>query len=411
MMSCAGNPDVRTPAMDMLARQGTRFTRAYCTQPLCVPSRGAMSTGQYPHQFGVPVNFHYWEKEARPTQWIARLLAEAGYHTAYFGKWHQPIDPEKKNVHGWKDVTISNDHELTDQCREFFRCNHDIPFYLTVSIMNPHNICQAARDEKLPDADIGPVPAPEHCPELPANFDIPELQPSVLETVKSMAPRSYPTAHWTRDRWRRFRWQYARVTEEADRIVGQIMNDLENAGLREDTVILFSSDHGDGGGAHQWNQKQCLYEEPLCVPLILAEPDGPCGMVNTGHLVNTGPDIFATVCRLAGVELPADRTGRSFSADSLYHADGDRTHIFAETEFGLHSKPFGIAGRAVISQKYKYTVYSQGAPGEMLVDLEKDPGEMNNLIHDIEYAEILDHHRHILADWAEQTGDTFHQYQ
>ena len=407
MMSCAGTSYISTPAMDALAERGVMFSRAYCTQPLCIPSRGAMSTGLYPHQFGVNFNFSYRDKQAEPVRWIADLVRDCGYDTAYFGKWHQPIDPADEETHGWKEVGISKDAQLIAQCREYFSKKRSRPFYLTVSIMNPHNICQAARDQKLPDGDIGEVPPPEHCPELPENFEIPELQPSVLEKVREKAPFMHPTADWDEGRWRQFRWQYARVTELADRIVGGIMDELEQAGLAENTVVIFSSDHGDGGGSHRWNQKQCLYEESVRVPLIIAQPDGPAGITDSDYIVNTGLDLYATVCSAAGAEPPDSRTGLSLAHIPAHGSHQWRTHTAAETEFGPFGSPFGISGRAVITPQYKYTIYSEGNPKEMLVDLENDPGEMRNLIQDPEYSTIINNHRNLLREWAVRTEDDF----
>ncbi|MFW5803233.1 MAG: sulfatase, partial [Verrucomicrobiota bacterium] len=408
MLSCAGNGDLATPNLDRLASRGTRFERAYCAQPLCVPSRGAMSTGRYPHEIGVPFNYHPHERSADESiSWVGELLRQAGYETAYFGKWHQPIHPDKIDIHGWETLGLVKDAELPDRCDAFFAAARDKPFFLTVSIQNPHDICQFARGADLPQAKLPPPPPPDQCPELPANFAIDELEPDVLRALQPRSPAAYPSIDWTPAQWRQFRWAYARLVESIDRIAGDILARLESHGLENNTLVVFSSDHGDGNAAHHWNQKQVLYEEPCRVPLIVVDPQAStAGAVDRTHLASTGLDLLPTFCDYAGVPLPPDKKGRSLRPLTTGQADGAwREHLVVETEFGIHSKPFDIAGRAVYSDRYKYIVYSEGERREQFFDLHADPGETANLIDNPDLTALIDKHRQALHKWKQETND------
>ncbi|MFW6146393.1 MAG: sulfatase [Planctomycetota bacterium] len=411
MMSCAGNGDLHTPAMDALAARGVRFERAYCAQPLCVPSRSAMSTGRYPHEVGAPFNFHPHEMDVPENlDWVGALLRDAGYDTAYFGKWHQPVAPERKDIHGWRQVALEKDPELPRVCEAFFderrTERRERPFFLTVSFLAPHEVCQAARGQDLPNGNVGTPPAPEACPALPSNVDVPDEEPDVLRQVMPMSPGAYPTADWNNDDWRRFRWTYARLVERLDGWLAGILDSLDRHGLADNTVIVYSADHGDGAGAHRWNQKQSLYEEPSRVPLILCDPDGGGGRTETSSLVSTGLDLLPTFCDYAGIPAPAGLSGRSLRPFARGRRPDDwRDHLVVETEFGKFSEPFGIAGRAVYTDRYKYVVYSQGRRREHLTDLRADPGEMHNLAGRDAYAEQLRRHRRLLRTWQQTTGD------
>ena len=160
-MSCAGNPDVYTPNMDSLAETGVRFTRAYCTHPLCGPQRASFMTGLFPHQNGAisnntPINPEYKGRT------LGNFLADAGYDCALSGKWHVPgTTPEES---GLEVICGSRDDEVPLRAIEFMRRDRDNPFFLFASFLNPHDICQVARNQPLaarPSAGTG------HCRRMP----------------------------------------------------------------------------------------------------------------------------------------------------------------------------------------------------------------------------------------------------
>lgn len=416
-MSCAGQPHIHTPAMDRIAERGVRFDRAYCTQPLCVPSRASLVTGRYPHEVGVPYNLNPPDcREATRHPWIGRIMADAGYETAWVGKWHLPVEPEASDVHGFARTAEARGNKLdwlvASHCKAILQTKCDRPLFLVASFVNPHDCCEAARGQELPNGPIDDAPPPEQCPELPANFHPPTREPSVLrEKVQPAHPGAYPSVQWDEGRWRQYRWQYARLVEKVDAQIGDVLAALEHSGRAENSVILFTSDHGDGMGHHQWNQKQVLYDEVARVPLLISAPESASrGPVVDHHLVSMNLDLIPTLCDYAGRHVPEGLTGQSLRPIVEGQAPTPwRDAVFCETEFsgfGINSST-GVKGRMVRTERYKYIVYSEGEDREQLFDMDTDPGEQQDLSQSNIHEKVLHHHRQLLSAWCRQTGDMF----
>ena len=143
------------------------------------------------------------------------------------------------------------------------------------------------------------------------------------------------------------------------------------------------------------------------MPFILVDPRREGSRVDRSHLVSTGLDVVPTLCDYAGAPIPERLKGRSLRPLVEGTAEHWRDHLVVETEFGLHSHPFGIAGRAVVSDRHKYMVYSKGEHREMFIDLQSDPGELTNLIDSPDHTEAIQHHRELLKQWQTETGDVF----
>ena len=402
-MSCAGNEDLHTPGMDGLAAAGMRFDRTYCTQPLCAPARSSFATGLMPHATGVTSNRSPIRQELPPRA-LGRLLGDAGYTCALAGKWHVPgCAPEDC---GFEVLCGNQDSRVPEASAEFLQRAAE-PFLLFASFLNPHDICQVARHQSLPQ---GPIEAPASladCPNLPANYAPPAYGPEILRLVQRWNPRIYPTEEWTDDDWRRLRWGYFRLVEKVDRQIQDLLEALRTSGRERDTLVLFTSDHGDGHGAHQWNQKTALWEEEIRVPLIASwQRVIPGGRVEE-RLVSNGLDLLPTLCDYAGVEAPADLPGRSLRP--LFEdrpIDAWRSDLVVETQTEIGEGPGGpLPGRALVGDRFKYSVYAMGRWREQLVDLHNDPGEMVNLAVERQWAEVLQEHRQRLRARCEQTGD------
>ncbi len=408
-MSCAGNEYLHTPAMDSLAASGVLFDNSYCTNPLCVPSRAGMFSGRMPHQAGAPYNVSASD-DLTDLPLMGRLLADAGYQCSYVGKWHLPVPQKNVDQHGFELLPGAPDAGVPPTCDEFFRRRHERPFLLVASLVNPHNICEWARGQHLPHGDIGPLPPPEDCPPLMPNAAIPAEEPEVLRQINDGTTKQYPTQGWPADKWRQYRWAYHRMVELVDAHVGTILDSLRRSGLEEETVVIFTSDHGDGQGAHDWNQKQVLYEEPVRVPLIISRKgSGRPPMVDRSHLVSTGLDLLPTVCDYAGAAVPHYALGASLRplVEGRQSARPWRDCVFAETAFCEFDKPTGIRGRMARTARYKYIVYSAGQRREQLFDLEEDPGEMRNLASSPAHVGVLQDHRQRLQEWLLAIGDPF----
>jgi arylsulfatase A-like enzyme len=409
-MSCAGNADLHTPAMDRLAAEGTRFDRAYTPYPLCTPARASMFTGKFPHEVGVRDNHVPLAPEAVP-HGLGHVMSRGGYDAVYAGKWHIPELDIPDGVHGFRKLAGWGDPKATEAMADYFRSRSRAggedggkPFFAVVSYVNPHGICEYGRHTPTPFVDVGEPPSLGDCPNLPANYAIPPHEPEAIRIWRSRPALSIHLQSIPED-WRRYRWGYYRLVEWVDAQLARLLEALDQTGLAENTVVIFSSDHGDHNGAHRLGQKWTFYEESARVPLIVRLPAGrgPRGAVSS-HLVNTGIDLGATVCDLAGVAPPADWAGLSW----VPLLDGRRLgrwrdHVVSETRLGGPN----MDGRMVRTERYKYSVWGRFKNREQLIDVQADPGEMVNLAVESRHGDTLRHHRELLAAWCERTGDDF----
>ncbi len=394
-MRCAGCADVRTPALDRLAAEGVRFDRAYCTFPLCTPSRASLLSGRWPHQCGTMWNERSLDPAARE-HGLGNLLSAAGYACAYGGKWHLPYASPMERGHGFEYINAFDDPRLADDVIAFLERPREEPFFVVASFDNPHTICEYGAGRPLA---WGPVPEPDSvraCPNLPANHAPAPYEASAAACVRR--------TDYGPDDWRRYLYTYYRLVEQADAGIGRILDALDRLGLAESTVVVFTSDHGDMMGAHGMHQKHALYEEAVRVPLLVRAPGGRAGAVEPGALVS-GLDLYPTFCDYTGFAPP-------FACDGLSLRplvergvpDGWRDHLVAETRFGREQ---GVDGRMVRTARFKYVVYERGAHREQLYDLDADPGEMVNLVYDERHADTRRAHLELLRAWCRRTGDRF----
>ena len=194
-MSCVGNNYLKTPAMDKLAEGGVLFKNNYVVQPLCLPFRSSLQTGRYPHEIGTIRN---GRSITGDVPFLGNLVSSAGYTSDYIGKWHIGATPEKA---GYNYEKAGKDDEKAIAAEEYLLKKHQKPFFLTVSFMNPHNVCQLARADAvgtdLPDGAIGLAPEDlSELPPLPDNFEMPENEPSVIREIQKKAKLHYPTKNW-----------------------------------------------------------------------------------------------------------------------------------------------------------------------------------------------------------------------
>lgn len=397
-MSCAGNPDLYTPNMDKLASRGVRFENAYCTFPISGPSRSSIFTGYMPSEIGQIAN-GLPLPDSLVQKTLGTIVSNAGYECAYAGKWHVHTNslPEEKSF-GFERLHLHNDFGLAESCVGFLKRKHDTPFFLVASFDNPHNICEYARKQNTPYADIK-EPEIGDCPNLPDNFQIAPYDADVLKYEKSLVYRLAPTSGYTFDDWRRYRNAYFRLVETVDKEIGKILDEIDRQNLWENTVIIFTSDHGDGQGAHQWNQKTALYEEIVNVPFIVCLPGGKNSGKVLSQFVSNGIDIMPSVCDWAGTELPSGRKGlsvRNIAEKGDLNAP-HRPYVVSETVFTETGG--GTKGWMVRTDKYKYVLYDKGLYREQLYDMQDDRSEMVNLAVENEYLQILQAHRKILSEW------------
>lgn len=394
-MSCAGNLDVHTPNIDRLAAAGIVFSNAYCTAPLSGPSRGAMFTGYYPETVGLSVNGTDMPDSLK-ARTLGTLVKQAGYDCAYGGKWHLPELDVPDGKFGFEQIHKHSDVGLAEACAEYLSREHKKPFFLVASYDNPHNICEYARSQNLFYGNIE-RPDVNNCPGLPANFAKNPYDADIIESERTANFNVYPSVNFTPEDWRLYRNAYYRLVEKVDEEIGKIVDAIDKYGLWKNTVVIFSSDHGDGVGAHHWNQKSALYEEVVNIPLIVTLP----GKKNAGkvlpQLISNGIDFFASVCDWTGVEMPRGAVGKSFR-QIVEKGDPDAAHqeyIITETRFDASK----TRGWMVRSRQYKYVLYDKGRYREQLFDMQRDRGEMRNLVMERAYDNELQKHRDILEQW------------
>jgi choline-sulfatase len=416
-MSCRiGDRYLKTPAMDSLAARGTSFTRAYTANPLCVPARTAIFTGRYPHETGVQTNEGgNLDPSAFPC--MGTVFQRAGYDTGYVGKWHFQINSKDKAAHGFDFTTnLKNnggDNASTPAAVGFLRKPRTQPFLLVASFINPHNICEWARGQKLPDGPVGEPLALDQCPPRRANHAPPKNETDIVLLMRRVFQTSpvFPVAGFDEKKWREYIWAYYRMIEMADRHIGAVLQALRETGQERNTLVVFTSDHGDCQGAHGWNQKTVFYDESTRVPLIFCWP----GVTKTGtseRLVQMGVDLLPTFCDYAGIPVPKNLPGLSLKATANGQTAADpRAYVVVSTKMlqgatvdGAKPEP---EGRMVRSQRYKYCVYDLGQRRESLFDMQQDPGEMLNLADDPEHRAVLNQHRQYLTEWCQKYQDAF----
>ena len=417
MLSCAGNPYVKTPAMDGLATNGARFELAYCAAPVCVPSRFSMLTGVMPSRIGMETNEDRDKSKSKVTDAIladsmGQVFAKAGYETVYGGKQHVPMSIGSV---GFTDIQKDDGPKLAETCAQFIKQKHDKPFLMVASFINPHDICfMAISAAKNLGKNRGPKPLQEAlklpagmsrddffdkvCSPLPANYAIPPGEPDDILSADRRSFRTFVRKNWTDEDWRLHRWAYARLTEVVDAQVGQVLAALKEAKLDSNTLVVFVSDHGDMDASHHLEHKSVLYDEAARVPFIVSFPGlTKPGLVDREHLVSTGQDLIPTLCDFADIPIPASLKGRSVRA----LAEG---HPLASWRDALVME--NGDNRMVRTLRYKYGTYAAGTQHEELHDMVADPGEMKNLALDPEFAPVLAEHRRLLKEWYQQNGET-----
>ena len=416
MMSCTGNKWLKTPALDSLAREGIRFERAYCANPVCVPSRTSMATGLMPGRLGAFDNSSGMKRATIPDEVdensLGRIIKRAGYDTFYGGKVHmcRALDPTKAAA-GYDEYCSDRRDKLPEACIEFMKKKRHKPFFAVASFINPHDICFAyaaykgtgkhnmASVDKL-HQQASSLP-PDQLPPLPENYAIPQDEPDAIEAhlnPNAVTPAITMRQKYDEREWRIYRWIYCRLTEQVDQQIGRILDGLKEAGLEEKTLVVFTSDHGNMDGSHRLASKGLFYEESVGVPLIMKYKGViPAAKIDKENLVSTGLDILPTLCEYAEVKPPTYLLGKSLRKIAEGKTPSEwRFYVASENGWG----------RMIRSQRFKYCIYDSGENREFLVDLKNDPGETRNMANVPQYKKVLDKHRKYLREWVKISGDT-----
>ena len=416
MMSCAGNKWLKTPAMDYIATNGMRFERAYTTNPVCSPARVSFMTGRFPGSFktaqGKPARENdgsmsipqVSDKVAETT--IAAFLKKADYELVYGGKKHLPqsLTPQALD---FRMLNIDQRDDLADSCAGFIKEKHAKPYFMVASFINPHDICYMALNGlsfdhpgyppekkigiaqrtlvqalKLPEGVTEDEFFAKHCPPLPENFEPQQDEPQAITSLLTRRKfRMHARKNYSERDWRLHRWAYCRLTELVDRQIQTLLDALKESGRERDTLIIFSSDHGDMDSAHRSEHKTMLYEEAANIPFMaMWKGHIPAGRVDKNHLISNGLDLLPTLCDYAGVKGVSDPRGRSLRPLFEGKSVAWRKTLGVESEIGR---------MVVDSNKCKYIKYDAVGKEEQLLDLKNDPHEMRHFTDEPEYASRL----------------------
>ena len=406
VMGHSGHPVVQTPHLDQLAEQSYTFDNAYCNSPICTPSRLSLLTGRYPHQIEA------WDLgaiAARQHKTWGDYLAEADYETVLCGRTHfngtdrllgfseRLLDdlPRWCNTKGHPprrtadDRRGSNSHvtecgpgdhehtrydrKVTDLAVDFLRRKAATPagkpFLLYCGFMHPH-FPLIAPPEFFSRYDPNTL-------ELPDTWNEPlESQHPIIQHLRWAWRNDIPPPETT---VRCALAAYYALVSSLDAQIGQVLQAIDTSSLRENTLVIYTSDHGEMGGHHGIWQKQCFYEPAVKVPLMLRLPSGKTGRVKQNvSLV----DVLPTLLEVAGLEKPSDLLGESLLEIAQHQSDKTTRAVFSE----YHHRGMLNAGFMLKRGHYKLCYYVGSQPQLFNVDI--DPQENDDLAPKPEYAAI-----------------------
>ncbi len=429
-----GHPQVQTPNMDRLAREGANFSHAFTPIPMCVPARCSMLTGQWPSQHGVIFNFDGETfKRLDPNLPTAPgTLQQAGYHCIHVGRWH--VDPQRKPLDfGFHDYVpdwrygkwrrmqeipssspenpekgerfaYTDEHAKPEESGLAWNAGQTInwiermqdepdPFFIRWHCMEPHLVCK-------PPEPYASMYDPKSLKPWPGFGDQFENKPYIQKQML----KNWDIEGWTWDDWAPVAAKYLGVISLLDHEIGRVLDTLDRLGIAENTLVIYTSDHGDMCGSHGMVDKHYnMYDDIVRVPMIMRWPGKIPAGTQVEDFVSNAIDIPTTICAAAGAEVPDSFQGENLLIPATQKGSIKREDIFASysgNQFGSYSV------RMLRDRRYKY-VWNATAQDE-LYELDSDPGELKNRIDDPELRDELVRLRARLAAWMEATDDTLH---
>lgn len=426
MVGAYGFPQVDTPNLDRLAADGIRFERAYTSCPLCTPARAGLFSGLHPQVAGA------WCNNIAPHRHVALMgdiFRHYGYRAAYTGKWHldgsayfgdgQPgggfepdwwydgkryaddLGTEKfARYRAAQTEDFAEDeywgHRVASRAIDFLRAAGGDPFLLVCSFDEPHGPSAAppAYREQFTPADIP----------RPPNYNAPLGDKPALHHVQRRQRGEIPweqTADW--------QCRFFGCNSYIDREIGRVVEAVEEL-HGDDTVIIYTSDHGDQRGAHGlWSKGPMMYEETCNIPFIVRMPDGPRGAVSRALVSHV--DAIPTLLDLAGIDAPEVLHGASFAPVLRDPSVSAReTALVSFTRFAVNHDSFGefYPVRCLIDGRHKLIVNLFET--DELYDLHEDPGETRNVLHEPACAAVRDDlHDRLLAE-MDRIRDPFRSF-
>ncbi len=398
-----------TPNLDALAETSVVFENSFVTSPQCSPSRASIMTGLYPHKTGMLNNVGSagGTELALPT--IARRMQDGGYVTGFMGKWH--LGDDESGNSGWDVQARSDDSEewvdadTTDQALSFLEQHSggDKPLFMFLMYNDPHDIyyfqARPNRDpERYQEAVLGESWYKEN---LEAK---PKPQLAYMKDNQGLIIHGRE-----KEEWQYYRDYYRQKMKLVDDQVGRVIAGMKAKGLWENTIVVYSSDHGDMDTFHKLIFKgPFMYEHMIRVPTLIRVPPELGGMapfIEREHdWVNV--DLMPTVLDLVGLDVP-DVDGASFKP-LLTTGSQEKVREFVVTQY-YGKQQWVNPIRSIRNHQFKYNLYIEF--GEELYDLVNDPEEIMNLAQDPVYAEVKADLRGKLDTWIEENQDEFYSYE
>jgi arylsulfatase A-like enzyme len=455
-LGCNGNGAASTPNLDALAARGASLDHCYAAYPLCCPSRMSLWTGLMPHDHRGWGNWR-WLREDLRDRGLVQPFAHAGYHTIYNGKWHVPGTTPARM--GFADVeavpAVLDGHDRGRYIEDYRAYATELGYELApghIENLTPRDVAQLDRPGAAPygtaeipaehfletwqttrfleQLDRRPADQPffavcswnaPHFPMIvPAPYDrlidpdAIELPPNFRAGLDGKPPEvtgsAYREPDWPEAEWRRLIAHYLGFCALVDAQVGRVLEALDAGGLRDDTIVVFTADHGDMLGAHGLNKKgyPLHYEEALRVPMVIAGPGVEPGRRVDG-LVSL-MDLVPTIAALCGVDPGGDHDGVPFAA-ALAGTDsaGGRDHVISES-FQIGGKEGGHGdavdpaafdldrdGINVSIRTGQYRYIWRLHDHDELYDLDADPWELDNIAARATCAGTMHEFREVIA--------------
>tara|TARA_R110002050_G_scaffold149250_1_gene275628 strand:- start:18507 stop:19952 length:1446 start_codon:yes stop_codon:yes gene_type:complete len=401
-----GNKDVLTPNLDRLAENAVNFTNTVSTIPVCCPYRGSLLTGQYPLTHGVFVNDVLLNPEANS---MGKSFKAAGYETAYIGKWHldghgrSSFIPEERRqgFEYWKVLECTHDYN-----NSFYWGNDDQKhkwdgYDAYAQTTDAANYIKASKEKEKPFFMILSL-GPPHTPFQTAPESFKKIYREKVLNVRENVPDEL------KQKARHDMIGYYAHISALDSCVGILQQTLKETGLDENTLFIFTSDHGHMVKSHGFENKQRPYEESILVPMLIRYPEVFGGKGKKNDMLIGTQDLMPTLLGLCGLPIPDTVEGEDKSAIMKGKTKDKTDAVLIASYHPFGQWPRNKGGKEYRGVRTKRYTYVKDLSGPwLLFDNQKDPFQMKNMVNDKKYEKVQKELENELSDILKKNKDEF----